>query len=358
VTLLQVADMAGVSQATASLVLTNAPDVRIAQVTRARVLAAAEKLGYRRRGRFANEGSQRRVIGLIVDHIDATPFASLFVAGARERAMELGITLVTFDTGANDAIEVEAAGLLRGLSAIGLIYAVAMPLRINVSATLAKLPLVLVNCVDVENRWPAVLCGDYSGAYAATNLLIAAGHRRIAHMSADPAHFASQERERGFRVAMADAELPVDEMLVAIGGGPSRNVLENDPIYEGRLMPGTPGWSVPIARESARLLLDRPDRPTAIFCFHDRMAMACYDVARALGVRIPDELSIVGFDDEFVAEALEPPLTTMLLPHFEMGARAIDMLVQPSTHLSGAAASQWVDCPPILRASIAAPPSV
>lgn len=331
VTMTDVADMAGVSQATVSLVLTHAPNVRISESTRQRVLEAAEKLGYRRRGRMSGRGDAIRAIGLVIDDIETTPFAQLLISGARDRAAEHGALLATFSYAGNEALEAEAVRLMLAASAAGVIYTSLMPQRVRVPALYGRMPLVLLNCYDLDGVRPAVTCGDYEGAYAATRLLIEAGHRRIAHIMADPYYVTAEARERGFRAAMADAGLPVDESLVAIGGKPLRAALgaEDDrPLPPGRLVSTDVGWALTASREVATRILDRPDRPTAIFCFQDRMAYACYDAARLLGLRVPEDVSIVGFDDDAMADGILPPLTTMELPYYDMGARAVDLLLQ------------------------------
>ena len=100
------------------------------------------------------------------------------------------------------------------------------------------------------------------------------------------------------------------------------------------------------------MLLTRPDRPTAIFCFNDRMAGGVYVAAHRLGLNIPADLSVVGFDNQIlIAEALDPPLTTVQLPHYEMGAWALRHLIERLQGTVDAPAQQRAACPIVVRAS-------
>ncbi|HEY9356183.1 MAG TPA: substrate-binding domain-containing protein, partial [Arthrobacter sp.] len=114
--------------------------------------------------------------------------------------------------------------------------------------------------------------------------------------------------------------------------------------------------------EAARRILARPDRPTGLFCYNDRMAMGAYRAAAELGLSIPADLSVVGFDDqELIAANLYPGLTTVALPHYEMGAWAADNLIdaiEGKTDLALMALHPTIlDCPLVARDSVAAPPS-
>ena len=133
---------------------------------------------------------------------------------------------------------------------------------------------------------------------------------------------------------MEKSGIPVDESLVTLGG-----------------------WSIRAGRERALALLSLPDRPTAIFCFNDRMAIGCYEAARILGLQIPQDLSIVGFDNEDIAASMDPPLSTMILPHDEMARWAVGQLLDDFDDLDADERLQKlkIECEFIERNSIAAP---
>ena len=117
----------------------------------------------------------------------------------------------------------------------------------------------------------------------------------------------------------------------------------------------------PVSRDgyaAALQLLDRPERPTALFCFNDRVAMGAYQAAAALGRRIPADLSIVGFDDqEEISEGLLPGLTTVALPHYAMGAWAVDALIARITDARTPLQRVLMPCPLVRRESVAPPPA-
>ena len=299
-----VADLAGVSQATVSLVLNNVPNARVSKATRRRVIDAAEQLGYRRGMAHPVPEGRKRVIGLMLDEVSTTPFAAPFIEGARDEAALQDVTVATFCTRSDPTLEQAAIDLLVSQKTIGIIYASLITRQVTVPPMFSGLPLVLLNCYERKLRYPSVVPGDVVGGYAATQALLRAGHRRIAHLAGEQLLEASVDRERGYRQAMAEWGLTVDEALVSPGG-----------------------WTLRGGRERALALLSQPNRPTAIFCFNDRMAMGCYEAARMLGLEIPRDLSVVGFDNEDLSFFLEPPLTTMILPHDEMARWAVGELL-------------------------------
>jgi LacI family transcriptional regulator len=136
-------------------------------------------------------------------------------------------------------------------------------------------------------------------------------------------------RLEGYRAALAERGLPYDDALVTSG-----------PITNG-------GY------DCAMRLLRLPDRPTALFCYNDHMAMAAYDAIRKLGLRIPDDVAVVGFDDlELIAAYLYPGLTTMRLPHYDMGAWAVtQMLTMLASEEEDSPARRKMPCPLVARAS-------
>lgn len=196
------------------------------------------------------------------------------------------------------------------------------------------MPLVLLNCYEKRARYPAVVPGDIAGAHVATEALLRAGHRRIAHLAGEHIVEAAMDREAGFRRAMEHWGVPVEERLVTLGG-----------------------WTIAAGRERALALLSQPDPPTAIFCFNDRMAIGCYEAARILGLSIPRDLSIVGFDDEDVSASMDPPLSTMILPHDEMAHWAVERLLEGAGGLDAdeAAGKLKIECEFVDRQSIAPP---
>lgn len=303
-TMLEVGELAGVSQATVSLVLNGVPNARVSKATRRRVLDAAEALGYRRGKAHPVPEGRKKVIGLFIDEVSTTPFAAQFIEGARDEAALQDVSVATFCTRADPALEQAAIDLLVSQKTIGLIYTSLITRQVIVPDMFAELPLVLLNCYERKLRYPSVVPGDIAGGYVATEALLKAGHRRIAHLAGESFIEASVDREKGFRQAMADWQVEVDETLVSLGG-----------------------WTLRHGRERALALLSLPHRPTAVFCFNDRMAIGCYQAAQSLGLRIPQDVSIMGFDDEDLSGFLDPGLSTMVLPHDEMARWAVGQLL-------------------------------
>ena len=151
---------------------------------------------------------------------------------------------------------------------------------------------------------PTVDSDNFAGAVLATNYLLGLGHRRIGFLGGRPGLESARLREAGFRQAMAEAGATVDEALVRVGGYKSET-----------------------AEGPARELLTHRDRPTAVFAANDLSAIATMDVARGLGLALPDDLSVIGFDNVPESALADPPLTTIKQPLQQMGAEALRLLV-------------------------------
>src|SRR5690606_14381773 len=162
------------------------------------------------------------------------------------------------------------------------------------------IPFVVVDPAgDPAPGVAAVGSANWNGGLLATRHLLALGHRRIAVVGGPPDMMCSRARLSGFRAAMEEARAPVCEELIVAG----------DFEHASGVALG-------------RALLDRPDRPTAIFACNDMMALGVYEAARLVGLSVPDDLSVVGYDDIPVAEWVGPPLTTIRQPLDEMGRQA------------------------------------
>ncbi|MBU7597785.1 substrate-binding domain-containing protein [Streptomyces sp. P38-E01] len=201
----------------------------------------------------------------------------------------------------------------------GLLYATASHRIVVLPPAAYEVPTVLVHCRDAEGRLPSVLPDEEGGARTATRRLLEAGHRRIALLNLAATMPAAEGRRRGYEQALRAAESPVDPGLVI-----------------------TAGTTAEDGHRAARAMLGTATAPTALFCANDRMAMGAYDAARELGLRIPDDLAIIGFDNqELIATGLRPRLTTVALPFHEMGVRGVELL----TRLTATAAPGTTDAP-------------
>ena len=326
ITMKDVARAAHVSQSTVSFVLNNAEAMRIAAETRQRVLAVAAELGYRPRsvGRPASLGAQR-VIGVMIDEIATSPFAAISIEAMQERAWAGGVMLEIVMTGGDPAYEVAILRKWAADRVDDVVYGSILTRTVTPPDGLARHNAVLLNCYDVANRHPSIVPAERRGGEAATAALIDAGRRRIAFITGEPWMEASWQRQEGYERALRAAGRPVDPRLIA----------------EGNFMPSG-------GRAATFELMSADPAPDAIFCANDLMAIGCYDALKELAVGVGTEVAVVGYDDQEIAQHLDPPLSTVLLPHREMGQLAIDSLVGDGLP---AERQVRVDCPLILRAS-------
>lgn len=335
-----VAKAAGVSVTTVSHVLNDTPQMRVAAETRARVREAARTLGYGpNRAARALRTNRSGLVGLLSEEIATTPHAGRIILGAQDAARQHDLTLVIVNTDrqSDDAHQNDVQTLLdRQVEAI--LYATMYHRELVLPHNLRDIPVVLIDSTDRTGAVPAVVPDEVGGAIAAVTHLVDAGHRQIAFLNNDDDVPATRERLIGYNRVLRDHGIAPDDSLVV------QTASETLPAYT-----------------AARALLDRPDRPSALFCYNDRMAMGAYRAATELGLRIPEDLSIVGFDNqELIAANLFPGLTTVALPHYEMGAWAVNTLVRllrgEPEHEIVTASPTRLDCPLILRGSVAQPP--
>ncbi len=329
VTMREVAEAAGVSVATVSLVVNDKKDARIGDDARRRVRDAISELGYRPNALAKSlvSGSSR-FIGLVADAIATTPFAGQIIKGAQEEAWKHGYVLLVANTeGIPEATE-DAIHMMIDHQAIGILYSTWYHREVDVPASLVGTPTVFVNCVAQAPSTFSVIPDEFQGGHAATTLLLEAGHRRIAFLNADEVAPSPAGRLAGYRAALGEFGVEFDPSLVI-------PVL---PEQEG-------GYDATAA------VLDRDDRPSAVFCYNDRVAMGLYDGVKERGLRIPDDLAVVGFDDqEVIAGHLRPRLSSIALPHYDIGVQGVRSLLG---QLDGGAHPGviLVECPPVLRSS-------
>lgn len=332
-----VAKLAGVSVTTVSHVLNDTPQMRVASETRARVREAAKSLGYGpNRAARALRTNRSGLIGLLSEEIATTPHAGRIILGAQDAARDHDLTLVIVnaerESGDSHTADVQTL-IDRQVEAV--LYATMYHRRVSLPPNMRGLPAVLIDSTDRAGLVPAVVPDEVGGAVAAVSHLVGAGHRRIGFLNNDDDVPATHERLVGFRQVLTEHCIPIDESLIV--QAPSETL---------------PGYAL------AREVLARPDRPTALFCYNDRMAMGAYRAATELGLEIPRDLSIVGFDNqELIAANLFPGLTTVALPHYEMGAWAVDTLVHllrgEAEYKLLAHMPTRLDCPLIIRGSVA-----
>ncbi|KQQ07595.1 LacI family DNA-binding transcriptional regulator [Rathayibacter sp. Leaf296] len=336
VTMKDVADLAEVSVATVSLVVNGKKRDRIGEKTRSRVLQAVAELGYRPNLLAQSLVSgQSRFIGMVADSIATLPFAGQILRGAQEEAWRNGYVLLVADTGDRpDAVE-NAIDMMADHQAVGILYSTWYHREVEPTARLRTLPTVFVNCFSSDPTDSSIVPDEVQGGYLATRLLLDRGHRRIVFINSTEDAPSTVGRLAGFRAALGVEGIAEDEDSVV-------------DIYPERT-----GGFQEAGFLAASEILDRAERPTAVFCYNDRTAMGVYEAAKERGLRIPEDLAVIGFDDQEVISAhLRPGLTTIALPHYEIGVRGVRTLLSRIERGETERGVEKVDCPPVLRRSI------
>jgi LacI family transcriptional regulator len=323
-----VAKHAGVSPSTVSVVLNETNGARVAADTRRRIAESAKSLGYSADPTARALRTQRtHTVGFVSDVIATTPYAGRMVQGAQDAAWRQGMVMLLLNTGGDPEHEREAIRTLIHRRVDGIVYATMYHRIVDVPQAGAT-PIVLLDARPAGEPVTCVAPDEHGGAASAVTELLDHGHRRIGFALEAGDIPAARERLEGYRDTLAERGVAYDPALVA------------------RDTPNADG-----GRRVAQRLLDLPDPPTGVFCFNDRMAMGVYQVAAARGLRIPQDLSVVGFDDQQeIAAALWPGLTTVALPHYEMGVWAVEVLLG----LKGGGETR-MPCPLIRRESVDAP---
>jgi LacI family transcriptional regulator len=331
VLLRDVARRAGVSPSTASLVL-NGKTASIGPETSSRVEQAAIDLGYRPNVLARSLRSQRsRTIGFLSNEVVTTPYAGEMIHGAQDVANEHDFVLLLGNVSGDRKMERRTIEAFLDRRVDVLIYATMYHRAVEVPAGIGGLPIVFLDAQPPTPAHSSVVPDEYGGATLAVEHLVAQGHRHIAYLDDVARPIASIERRRAY----------VDAMR-AHGLTPDADV-------------SCASTSVD-AIDAALSLLGRDTPPTALFCFNDRIAAGAYTAARRLGLDIPGDLSIVGFDNQvLVAEAIDPGLTTVQLPHYEMGRWATEQALALLDEKSTAPVAKQMPCLLVERGSVAPP---
>ncbi|TRD23524.1 LacI family DNA-binding transcriptional regulator [Palleronia caenipelagi] len=325
-TMKDVAVHAGVSQSTVSFVLNGKEAMRISAETRARVLKAAEELGYRPRaaGRPPKSVSQP-TIGVMFDELATSPFATISIEGIQDEAWKHGVMAEVVMTGGDPDYEAAILSKWAADRVSGVIYGSILTREVDPPPALMKHRAVLLNCYDAAGQMTSVVPAERRGGEIATRALIAAGHRRIAFITGEPWMDASLQRLEGYSRAMTEAGLPLESGL----------------IVEGNFLPSG-------GRNATLRLMASRVRPDAIFCANDLTAVGCYEALKELGETVGKAIAVMGYDDQEIAQHLTPALSTVLLPHREMGQWCVERLLEPE---GSPPFQERMACPLIPRAS-------
>lgn len=304
-----------------------------------RITSLATELGYvpNQLAQSLKHG-QTHTIGLLSDEVATVPFSGHLLAGAQREAWKEHYLLLLIDMAGEDAMRDEAVRSLLQRNVEALIIATAFHRSVEIPVVPPSVPLVVLDGVptDEDAAVDSVVPDERSGAMAAVSHLISFGHTRIGFINVPTYPIAAELRYKGYLDALAAGGIEPDPGLV----------LDADDAATAD------AWA------PARALLSRPDRPTAVFCFGDQIAMGVYQVAQELGLSIPAHLSVVGFDNQqFVADSLTPGLSTVQLPHNEMGEWATRRAMKRIAGAVTPGERHVMHCPFVIRESVAAPPS-
>lgn len=332
-TIKDVAERAGVSAMTVSRVLNG--ESRVRDETRERVLEAMKALDYRPNISARSLAKARSFfLGLLYNNPNPGYVSELLI-GMMNRCRQAGYHLAIEDSGATDSHWAKAIdAVLRTSNFDGVILPPPVSDFPSVRAALTDMDIPYVRIAPENDRVsvPSVVTDDREAAQRMTRYLLELGHTRIGFIKGDPEHGSSRQREAGFREALQQAGIELRDAWVQPGRYTYRSGL--------------------VAAEN---LLNSGDRPTAIFASNDDMAAAVVAVANRLGLDVPGELSIAGFDDTQTATTLWPQLTTVRQPIAEMAAASIDMLTRmlEKGDDAGDPETRLIPCELIVRGSTA-----
>jgi LacI family transcriptional regulator len=341
VTLAEVAEHAGVSRTTASLVLAGrGRELRISEGVEQRVIEAAKELEYRPNivSRGLRTGTTR-TIGFVSDTVATSRLAGDMIKGALEAAREQGMLLFIGETEGETDLE---RGLLQAMhdrQVDGIVYASMFTRAVKVPAALTTGPAVLLNAVSKRaSTIPSVVPDEVEAGRAAARVLLDAGHRDGIHLigagprirDVPPEALAGVERLTGIRETLTRAGVR---------------------IASGRVCAD---WQPELGYQATRDLLEHT-RPRALICLNDRIAVGAYQALDDFGLKIPADVSVISFDDHSVASWIRPKLTTVALPHYELGRKAVEVLLAEIKGTAAQGESHRVPMPVRVRDSVASP---
>lgn len=305
-----IAKRAGVSVKTVSGAL-HGGKARMSDETRRRVREIADELGYvtNLAARSIRQGWMP-LIGVIADELITSPFATDIMRGLDNatRKADMAVFAINLGGGRDAAAVLEEVRRFRP-RAIG--YAAMYHKLVTLPADVAEGIGVMINCREAEDRVAALVPDEESAAYEITRHLVDAGRGRIAFINL-PGLLAGELREAGYRRALTESDLKIE----------GRHILPavRRAVYSDRARS--------LVRRHVTDLMSGPDRPDAILCGNDRVAMEVYAALRQVGATIPDDVAVASFDNQVdIATRLDPPLTTMALPHRAMGRLAAEILL-------------------------------
>ncbi|CAM0553412.1 HTH-type transcriptional repressor CytR [Vreelandella titanicae] len=300
----KVAELAGVSVATVSRAL-KSPDI-VSPATREKVLKAVDQAGYKPNLMAVQFRSQRTYNLVVLVPTIANTFFARVISGIQEAAQERGYGVLLCNTLGNEAMETQYASLVSTRQADGVIQLRAFnPFSKKAFPAGAVLPMINACEVLDDAPCPTVKLDNRAAAREATEHLISLGHRRIGMIKGPRRSPLTRDRQQGYQDALSAAGIPLDECLLCPGDFTPRS-----------------GY------QAAETLMALAERPSAIFCESDEMAIGAISRIKEAGLRVPEDISVAGFDDIAFASYSDPPLTTIAQPAEAFGREAVAMLIE------------------------------
>ena len=334
VRLRDVAERAGVSQTTVSFVLNERPGSGISVETRDRVLRVAREMGYRPNLTARSLRTQvTRTIGLVSDQIVTDNYGGDLIRGSLLTALRHDHLLIVVESQDDPEVERHLVEDLLARQVDGIIVATVTSDRIRLPGILHG-RTVLLNCTS-SPALPTVLADEHAGGRDAADALLRAGHRRGIFLVGEvpDALRPARERRRGVAAALSEAGTELEGMIDC-------------------------RWWPESAYDAVSTQLASGEVPRALICLNDRVAFGAYQALADAGLRVPDDVSVVSFDDSELARWLRPQLTSVALPYFDMGRIAVESVLGLRQEWADAPRQEQLVAMPLReRGSIAAPRS-
>lgn len=300
-----IANIAGVSIATVSRTLRD-PSV-VAESTREKVLSAVKEAGYtpNNLGVSLRTSKSGNIVVIIPDVSDSFNFG--VIKAMENKAHEHGYSILLGDTQGLEDREINYASMVKSRQADGIIlFSHRLPFRIDETLPIKnQIPPLVNSCESVHiDGIPSVMIDNVQAAKDAVNHLIEMGHTKIAAITGCMNSPSSQDRLRGFESALTEANITCNPLHIKLGE-----------------------YTIESGEHCAEELMMQKERPTAIFCFSDEIALGCYSALNAKGFSIPEDISVIGFDNSRFSPYFSPPLTTISQPVEQIGDTCMSLLI-------------------------------
>lgn len=305
VTIKEIAKEAKVSTATVSMIL-NAKDKRISQATREKVQEIAKKLNYIPNTLARSLVTrQTKTIGLIMPDI-TNPFFPEIARGAEDKASQSGYSIIYCNSDDNIEREDKYIDTLTEKMVDGIILAHSADREEGLRGlNRCRVPIVLIDRdYDIPNVIGKVLVDNTEASYKGVSYLLDRGYKKIVYIAGPLNTKTAKDRLAGYKIALAEKQIDFSERYLKIGEYKSK-------------------WGETAAKE----LIEDDLKFDAIFCGNDLIAMGVMKVLKSSKIKIPDDVAVMGFDDIYMASIIEPALTTIKQPNYEMGFRAVELLL-------------------------------